>query len=123
QQKSPENQGFITLNNFRSGEFAQVDRNHTGDTFFDHGNTIDDVGRSHRAFVVRDNDELTVFAEGPDDVVELVDVGIVERCVDLVENTERSRFQQVHAEQQRRGGQRLLPTGQLVDGQGTLSLR
>src|SRR5690606_41878509 len=58
----------------------------------------------------------------PDDVVELVDVGVVERRVYFIEDTEGRGLEKVHREQKRRGCQRLFTAAKLAYGQGSLSL-
>jgi len=57
---------------------------------------------------VRDDHELRLVAEAPEHVEEAVDVGIVERRVDLVEQAERRRLDEVDREQQRDRGERAL---------------
>ena len=42
-----------------------------------HGDSVHDVGGAHGALVVRDHNELRAVAELADNVVELVDIGIV----------------------------------------------
>ena len=103
--------------------FRQIHRHDLRDTGLDHGDTVHDVGGGHGALVVRDDDELRVLGELTDDVVELVDVGVVERRVHFVKDAERGRLQQVEAEQERGRGEGLFSSRQLGDRQGALAFR
>src|SRR5690606_8341314 len=62
----------------------------------------------HRRLVVRDDDELNAVRHLLDDLRKTADVRIVERRVDLVEQTERRRIQLEDRKYQRNRGQRLL---------------
>lgn len=62
-------------------------------TLFGHINAINHVHSRHRRLVVRDDDELRILREAADDVVELLDVGIVQRRVHLIEDAKRRGLQ------------------------------
>lgn len=76
--------------------------------------------RFHCALIVRDDDELRIVAELPDDARETVDIGIVERRIHFVQDTERGRLHEIDGEQQCDRRQRLLSSGKQVDGGGRL---
>src|SRR6267154_6015752 len=85
--------GYLTTGMSLSGQLSQIHRHHARYSFFHHRDSIDHISGSHRALVVRDNHKLAVFAEVADDGIELVNVGIIERSIHLIENTERGRLQ------------------------------
>ncbi len=64
-----------------------------------HGNTINYIYSTHGGFVVRYNNELGVLAELPDHVGELSHVGIIQRRIHLIQDTERGWFNQVDRKQ------------------------
>src|SRR5262245_22312889 len=53
-----------------------------------HRYPVEDVGGVHRAFLVGDDHELGAVGEPPDELQEAVDVGVVKRRLDLVEDVE-----------------------------------
>ena len=71
----------------RLGQFPQIHRYHTAYSFFHHGDSVDNVCAGHGPFVVRDNHKLTVFAKGSDNVIELVNVGIIQGSIKVIEYT------------------------------------
>src|SRR5271155_2772607 len=77
----------------------------------------------HRALVVCDENELHVARHVAHDVAEAADVVLVERCVHLVQQTERGGVQVEYREHQRHGGQSLLAARKLADGAVALSRR
>jgi hypothetical protein len=58
--------------------------------------------------IVRDDEELPLRAHPGDHLAEAVDIGVVERGVDLVEDRERARVYLVQREHERERGQRPL---------------
>src|SRR5215210_5383873 len=64
-----------------------------------HAHAVEAVGRVHRALLVRDDDELRAVAVAADELEEAVDVGVVERGFDLVEDVERARPREEDGEQ------------------------
>ena len=80
-------------------QLPKIDRHHPRNALLYHGYTVNNIGTGHRSLVMSDNDELGVFAKGPDDLVELVDVGIVKGRIYFIENTERGRLEQVRSEE------------------------
>ena len=75
-----------------------------------------------------DDDELGLARVRAQQLEEPVDVEVVERRLDLVEDVERARTGEEHREQERERGHRLLATGQqrqplhLLPGRGDLDL-
>ena len=67
-----------------------------------HGHAVEQIGALHGAAVVGDHDELGVLGHGLDEIGEPLDVGVVERGVDLVEDAERRRFDPEQRDEQRR---------------------
>jgi len=82
-------------------------------TCFLHRHTIDHINCTHRHFIVRNDDELAVLAEFFDHLRELTDVGIIKWRINLIQDTEWSRFDQVDRKQQCRCGQCLFSSTQL----------
>src|SRR6266700_2212493 len=56
-----------------------------------HRDAVQDVARLHRALLVRDDHELRLAPELVDEVEKAVQVDVVERGLDLVEEVERRR--------------------------------
>lgn len=71
-----------------------------------HGDAVHDIGGFHRFFVVRHDHELRLLTELLDHAVELVDVVVVERCVNLVEYAKRRRLVEEDREEEGRRSQR-----------------
>src|SRR5262245_48298316 len=80
-----------------------------------HCDAVEDVGGLHRPAVVGDDEELGLAGELTEDAKEPVDVGVVERRVDLVEHAERARSVIEDREEQREPGQRALATREQRD--------
>ena len=57
-----------------------------GDARFFHGHAVQGFARFHRPFVVGDNDELRLFGEFLNDFDKARDIGIIEGCIDFVED-------------------------------------
>ena len=57
-----------------------------------HGYPVDHIHRTHGHFVVGNNNELRVLAELLDHIRKLTHVGIIERSIYLIEDTERRGF-------------------------------
>ncbi len=77
-----------------------------------HGHAVYGVGGFRGgARVVRDDDELRIRLEFVQHLHEAADVRVVERRVDLVEQTERARLRQENSEQKREGYERSLAAG------------
>src|SRR4051812_18712610 len=86
-----------------------------------HRDAVERVGGLHRALLVRDDDELGAVAERPQHLEEAVDVEVVERGLDLVEDVERARAGEEHREQERQRGHRLLAAGEQRQALGGLA--
>ena len=80
-----------------------------------HRHAIDRAGRRDGALVVRDDDELGLADELPEEVREAADVRLVQRRVQLVEQAERRGLDHVEREQQRHGREGLLAAGEQRD--------
>ncbi len=78
-----------------------------------HRRPVEDIGRLHRPLVVRDDDELRVPSELPQNLRVPPDVGVIQRRVHLVQNHERRWLHLQQREQNRRRRQRPLSTRQL----------
>ena len=70
---------------------------------------------------MRDDDELRITGESFDDVIELVNVGIIKRCVYLIEYAKRRRLDQVNSKQQCNSCQCFFSATQLRNTQRTFS--
>ena len=99
----------------------QPARDDLGDAVAGHRDAVQAVGRLHRALLVRDDDELRAVGEAAQEREEAVDVEVVERGLDLVEDVERARPGEEDGEQERERGQRLLAAGQQRQALGRLA--
>src|SRR5450631_4569686 len=77
-----------------------------------HRDPVQHVTGFHRALLVRDDDELRLVAELVDEVEEAVQVDVVERGFDLVEEIEGRRAGAEHREQVRERGEGPLTAGE-----------
>ena len=73
------------------------------------------VGRRHGDLVVRHDDELRLSGKFLEHAHEAVDVGVVERGIDLVEDAERAGLDLVDGKEQGDGRQRPLAARQQAD--------
>ena len=80
----------------------KVHRHQLAHTGFLHGNAINHVHAAHGHFVVRNNDELALLAELADHLGEFAHVGIIQRGVHFVQNTEGGWFDEIDGKQQGR---------------------
>ena len=87
-------------------------RDHLGDPARAHRDPVEHVGRVHGALLVGDDHELGTVREPPDELQEAVDVGVVERRLDLVEDVEGRRPGEEDGEHEGERDQRLLATGE-----------
>src|SRR6478736_339594 len=71
-----------------------------------HVHTIDGIHSSHGGLVVRNNNKLRLSGKFLDDLVELLDVGIIQWSIDLIEYAEGSRLHEIERKQKRNRGQR-----------------
>ena len=92
--------------------FLQIDRDQLRDAAFRHGDPVEPVHPGHGHTVVGDHQKAGAFRFGHlfEHRAESVDVGVIQRGVDLVQHADRCRIRQKHCEQQRQCRQRLLPT-------------
>ena len=77
-----------------------------------HRDAVEDVGRLHRALLVRDDQQLRLVAELVHEIEEPVQVHVVERGLDLVHQIEGRRPGAEHREEVRQRGERTLTTGE-----------
>jgi hypothetical protein len=81
------------------GKAPEIDGHEFTYARFLHGYAIDHIHRTHGLFVVRYDDELRVVAELLDHLREFANVRIIQRRINLIEDTERRRFDEVDREQ------------------------
>ena len=113
---TPENVIFVVF--AASGGLAQpggageIDRDELRDAAFGHRDAEQAVDARHRDAVMRDQQEPRAGGVGDlaDESAETVDIGVVERRVDLVEDADRRGVRQKNREDQCECRQRLLPT-------------
>src|SRR5215207_1777872 len=96
----------------RRSRRRQAARDHLGDAVAGHRDAVEAVGGLHRALLVRDDDELRAVGEAAQQRQEAVDVEVVERRLDLVEDVERARPGEEDREQEGERGHRLLAARQ-----------
>src|SRR5215207_1932436 len=96
----------------RRSRRRQAARDHLRDAVAGHRDAVEAVGGLHRALLVRDDDELRAVGEAAQQRQEAVDVEVVERRLDLVENVERARPGEEDREQEGERGHRLLAARQ-----------
>ena len=70
---------------------GQLARDDLGDAVAAHADAVEDVGGVHGPLLVGDDDELGALGEAADQAQEAVDVDVVERRLDLVEDVEGAR--------------------------------
>ena len=81
---------------------------HAGHAVGAHADAVQAVRRVHRALLVRDDHELGSVGIAAHELQEAVDVRVVERRLDLVEDVEGARPGEEHGEQERQRHERLL---------------
>ena len=99
--------GFAVV---RVSSLREAHANRLRYTEFFHGHPIHHIGASHGAFGVGDDDELGAIDEAIENLDETVDIGLVERGVELVKDAERGGFDHVDREQESDGGHRAFTT-------------
>ncbi len=90
---------------------------------FLHRDAVKGVRRFHGSLVVRYNDKLSVVGEFPEDAGEPVDVAVIERRIDLVENAKGTRFHKIDGKEQCDSGERFLSSRQQVNRRRTFPPR
>src|SRR5918999_3293831 len=98
-------------------------RDHAGDAVAAHAHPVERVGGVHRPLLVRDDDELGPVRVAADQLEEAVDVDVVERGLDLVQDVERARPGQEDGEHERQRHERLLAARQQRQPLGGLAGR
>ena len=89
----------------------EIHANDFGDARLFHGDAIERLGDLHRIFVMRDYDELSFVTQLRDKSRKPVDIGIVQRCIDLVQNADGTRPITEDCNKQRQRGQCFLSAG------------
>src|SRR5688572_26487847 len=103
---------------------THADAHQRRDTRLLHRDSINGIGRlRRRTRVVRDHDELRVGLETIEHAHEMSDVLVVERGVDLVEETERARLGEKNTKQERERDECLLTTREQMNSLGALPAR
>jgi hypothetical protein len=70
----------------------EINRHQFAYTRFLHGYSVNDINSTHGCFIVCNNNELGIVTEFADHVGELANIGIIQRRIHLIENTEWSRL-------------------------------
>src|SRR5918999_27357 len=96
---------------------------HAGDAVAAHAHPVEGVGGVHRPLLVRDDDELGPVRVAADQLEEAVDVDVVERGLDLVQDVERARPGQEYGEHERQRHEGLLAARQQRQPLGGLAGR
>src|SRR5690606_7051114 len=97
---------------------------HAGHTRLLHSDAVNRVGGFRcGAWVMRDHDELRVLLELVQHAHETPDILVVQRCINLVEQAERTWLRKENAEEQRERHQCAFTTGKQVNALCTLSAR
>src|SRR5829696_3014012 len=91
---------------------GELSRHHAGDSVTAHAYAVQRVGGIHRALLVRDDDELRAVRVALYELEEAVDVDVVERGLDLVEDVERTRPGEEDGEHEGQRDERLLAPGE-----------
>src|SRR5918996_2283966 len=102
---------------------VQLDGYQLGNAGLFHSDPVQAVRNLHGPAIVGDNDELRMLLHPAKHLDETADIRIVERRVDFVEQTERTRLVFEHREHQRDGRQRLLAAGQQLNALESLPRR
>ncbi len=113
---TPANSGHL-------GRLLYIDRYQARYARFAHRHTHQVIGHLHRELVVRDDDELYALGHFANQARKTHDVGIVERCIDFVEQTYRARIQLKYREDQRDRRQRFFTAGEQVNARVALARR
>src|SRR3989304_9279810 len=91
-----------------SSLYSELERYHLRDARLLHGDAVQGVRHFHCLFVVSYQQELAYLRHVADEHVEPVDVRVVKRRVDLVQQAERARLYEEYGEYEGRGRKRLL---------------
>ena len=97
------------------GFFLEFDADQAADAAFLHSNAVKNVGGADGSFVVGDDDELGVLEEAFEDVEEAVDVGFVQRGVQLVQQAKGAGLDLVNGKEKGDGGHGLFAAGKQAD--------
>ena len=66
-----------------------------------HGHTVHRVGGLHRPRIVRNDDELRIRFELVEQPQEPLHIGVIERCINLVEQTKGAWLGEINSEEKR----------------------
>ncbi len=101
----------------------QAAREHLGDAVAAHRDAVEPVGGLHRALLVGDHDELRAIGVAAQQRQEAIEVEVVERRLDLVEDVEGAGPRKEDREQEGERRHRLLTAGQQRQALGRLAGR
>ena len=87
-------------------ETFQAHRNNLGNPLPLHGDPVESVHDLHGPAVMGHQNNLGVFSDFSQQIIEPIDVGFIQRRVHFVEKKERTRLDQVNGEDKRHGDQR-----------------
>ena len=73
-------------------QFSQIYWNDPRNSLLHHRNSVNHIGGSHCAFIMGDDNKLGILAKTPYNVIELINIGIIEWSIYLIENTEWCRL-------------------------------
>src|SRR5439155_3792478 len=104
-------------------ELGQLERDHLRDAGVVHRYAVEHVGGFDRPAVVRDDDELRTVRQLAQRLREPSDIPLVERGIDLVEDTERRGLHAEDREEKRGRGERALAAGQVRERADALTRR
>jgi hypothetical protein len=71
-------------------DVLESQREASGNAGLFHRDAVQHVCHRHRGLAVSDHDELRVLLEFTQDIHESPDVGVIQSCIDFVQNTERT---------------------------------
>src|SRR5580765_3528599 len=100
-----------------------ADADDFGDAWFLHGDAVENAAGFHRFAIVSDDDELRLRAHFADQASEAPDIGLIERSIDFVQDTERTRLIAKDGDEQRERGHGLFAAGEKQDILKPLSWR
>ena len=97
----------------QAGSAGEIDRDKLRDPALGHRHPEQPVDAGHRDAVVCDDQKTGASGVGDltDETAEPVDIGIVERGINFVQDANRRGVRQKHREDQRERSQRLFATG------------
>src|SRR5690606_10015943 len=77
----------VTLTETSLCDVSKINGHELGYALFHHRDPINYIRAGDGPFIMRYDDKLRLFRKFANDVIELIDIGVIQRCIDLVENT------------------------------------